>query len=109
MIEIRIPGRVWYDALDPMASGMEAAIGLPQPQAMKKGRGETFVYRDVSPKQAVEVADYLQDRATTLGSQWGLEPAERELYYTMHSVGHRIRRAAGRAPGGQMVAQQTRV
>lgn len=91
---IRIPGRVWYDSLDPKASGMETELGLPDPRVQKKGRGETFIYEDVDPEVALEVAEYLGDRAATLGAQWGIEALERELYRAMATTAFTIRRAA---------------
>lgn len=89
-MQLRIPGRVWYDALDPNASGMEAEIGLPQRRVQPKGRGVTFVYDDVTDEQAAEVAEYLEERALLLSAQSGLGPNERELYRIMARTGRAI-------------------
>lgn len=94
-MELRIPGRVWYDALDPQASGMEADIGLPQPRVQPKGLGRTFVYEDVTELQAYEVADYLHSRSLLLSSQSGLDPNERELYRIMDRTARIIQKDLG--------------
>lgn len=93
-MELRIPGRVWYDALDPMATGMEADLELPQPHVQPKGRGVTFVYRDVTNTQANDLADYLEERAQVQSSYAGLDPNERELYRVMGSTARKMREAA---------------
>lgn len=90
-LQLRIPGRVWYDALDPSTSGMEAELGLPQRHAQPKGRGVTFVYENVSDEQATEVAEYLDTRAAVMSAQSGLDPNERELCRIMARTAETIR------------------
>lgn len=81
-LEVRVPGRVWEDALDPAATGMQAALELPQPRRQKKGRGWIAVYDQVPTGVAFKLAKYLSDRATTLAGQ-APEPREREVYRVM--------------------------
>lgn len=92
-IEVRIPGRVWEDALDPMTTAMQAELGLPQPSRQKKGRGWTAVYEQVPADVALELALYLDERADTL-SQQSPEPRERELYRVMRHTGWVTKTAA---------------
>lgn len=66
---IKIPGSVWYDTLDPNVSGMEKEIGLPAPQSRKVGKGEQFIYENVTAEQAEDVAEYLGDRGEMLLGQ----------------------------------------
>jgi hypothetical protein len=63
---ISVPGSVYYDALDPLCSGMAAEIGLPTPTTQKRGKGTSFVYAGISFEQAEEVADYIGGRGESL-------------------------------------------
>lgn len=102
-LEVRIPGRVWEDALDPMATGMQAELELPEPRRQKKGRGWTAVYDQVPAHVALELAEYLVDRAATLGNQ-DVEPRERELYRIMRHVGWITKTAAQAVRASQNTA-----
>lgn len=63
---VTLPGRVWEDYLDPLASGMQADIGLPAPTWRKVGKGTQAIYSDVTCAQALELVEYLRDRAEML-------------------------------------------
>jgi hypothetical protein len=93
-IDIRIPGRVWYDYLDPMASGMAAEIGLPRPHWTKVGKGHQAIYREVSVAQAREVAEFLMDRGFLLLNN--VEPEEREIHRKAVEVAQGIYALVGR-------------
>jgi hypothetical protein len=67
--KIDIPGRVWWDALDPNASGMQAELGLSEPTMVKRGKGMTFRYEDVPSETALEIAEYIGDRGSMLLGQ----------------------------------------
>jgi hypothetical protein len=66
---IRIPQSVYYDALDPDASGMAAEIGLPDPEYVRIGKGASYLYKGVTIEQALDVAEYIGDRASMLLGQ----------------------------------------
>lgn len=68
-LTIRVPGAVWYDALDPMATDMQADLGLPEPRWVKRGYGSQAVYDDVPAAAARELAEYLGSRAFMLLGQ----------------------------------------
>lgn len=88
MMIIRMPGRVWEDYLDPKASQMQGEIGLPNPRRVKRGKGWTAVYDDVTPEQAEEVAEYLRDRAwVLLGNE---EPEYRGVHRAAMAVSQTI-------------------
>lgn len=67
-IEIRVPGRVWDDYLDPNCSTMQVELGLDAvPQRWRKvGKGSQLIYSDVPLDIARELADYLNDRGRSL-------------------------------------------
>lgn len=62
-LTIRLPGVVYDDYLDPMATGMQAELGLGEPTIRKAGYGYRVTYEGVSPEVALELARYLDDRA----------------------------------------------
>lgn len=68
-LTITLPGRVWEDYLDPMASGMQAELGLSEPERKPQGKGWRAVYIDVPTTVAHELAEYLSDRAELLLGQ----------------------------------------
>jgi hypothetical protein len=76
--KIDIPGRVWYDALDPNASGMQAELGLSEPTMVKRGKGTTFRYADVPSETALEIAEYIGDRGSMLLAQGISDPYDPE-------------------------------
>jgi hypothetical protein len=96
-LTIDVPTSVWLDALDPLASGMQAELGLPEPQRIKRGRGSTERYVDVTPDQALEVASYIEGRADMLLSQGMSDPhdrdekAQRDCYRLAIKCAERIR------------------
>lgn len=63
---LTVPGAVWTDYLDPLASGMQAELGLASPEWRRVGKGSQAVYRDVPVDVAADLAEYLVDRAQTL-------------------------------------------
>lgn len=95
-MQLRIPGRVWFDALDPDATGMQADLGLPQPRRQPKGMGVTFVYEDVTNEQAADVADYFFERSHLMSSQSSLDASDRELYRIMQRTAVAIRGNLGK-------------
>lgn len=72
-MKVIVPASVWQDFLDPAATGMESELGLRERRATpffrKRGKGGTYVYEDVSPEVAIELAGYLNDRGDTLLGQ----------------------------------------
>lgn len=102
---IKVPGRVWDDFLDPLISGMQAELGLPQPKRVNAGKGWRAVYENVPTEVARELADYLYDRGDTLLGQGVSDPddpfekAGRDTYRAAIVVSGKIREAAIRADG----------
>jgi hypothetical protein len=78
LIDVGVPGRVWEDFLDPMTSGMQAELGLPEPEIKKAGKGRRFVYRDVPITVALDLAGYLAARGDTLLGQGIDDPYDPE-------------------------------
>lgn len=71
---ISIPGRVWEDFLDPMCSGMQAELQLPEPRRVRAGKGSRYVYDAVPKETALHLAGYLHDRGDTLLGQGISDP-----------------------------------
>jgi hypothetical protein len=99
-IDIDVPGSVWYDTLDPHASGMQAELGLPEPRQIKRGRGQSFRYDAVPIDVALELAEYIGGRASMLlgqsvnDSHDPDEKAERDCYRSAIKTAERIRKHA---------------
>jgi hypothetical protein len=89
-VTITVPGAVWLDALDPLASDMQGDLGLPEPTTRKKGYGRQYVYERVPWDVALELADYLIDRASMLLRQEP-ESQERAVHYAAIKAGDRMR------------------
>lgn len=68
-VTIKVPGRVWWDALDPLASQMQAELELGEPRRVRRGRGETMIYEGVSVQQARDLAEYVGGRGSMLLGQ----------------------------------------
>lgn len=64
-MEIRIPGRVYRDYLEPGATDMQAALGLSEPNFSTRGRGTQVIF-DTTPDVAAELARYLIHRGDTM-------------------------------------------
>lgn len=80
-LDIRVPGSVWNDYLDPSATTMQAELELPKPVWKKSGSHQSAIYTGVPPAVARELADYLFDRADSLLGNidtWDRESAARE-------------------------------
>lgn len=86
-IDLTIPGRVWGDCLDPAATDMQAALGLPAPTHRRRGRGWSAIYLNVPTDAARELAEYMRDRADTLGPD---DPENSSLYSAMRQTAKRI-------------------
>lgn len=95
---VRIPGRVFDDYLDEKASGMAAALGLPEPGRRKAGKGWSYWYV-VSAAVAEELGRYLAGRAETLLGQGITDPydpfekRERDVHRAALRVAEQIREA----------------
>lgn len=91
-ITIRMPGTVWEDFLDPLASSMQAELELPAMRRVKRGRGWTAVYEDVSEDVARETMRYLQERGDTLlgNSDPEFDSRERGVYRKAIAVAEKI-------------------
>jgi hypothetical protein len=76
-IDIRVASSVWLDFLDPYASGMQAELGLPEPTFRRIGNGGQYSYAAVPVDTALELAEYLYDRADTLLGQGISDPYDR--------------------------------
>lgn len=61
-IELRVPGAVYYECLDPYATEYPREVGLPEPTVVRIGRGLQFRYE--LPREA---ALDLLDHAETFG------------------------------------------
>lgn len=77
-LDVRIPGKVWDDFLDPRASGMQAELGLGEPRHVRRGRGTQAVYDNVPAESVLELAEYLRDRGNTLLAQGIDDPYDPE-------------------------------
>ena len=88
-ITITVPGAVWYDYLDPAATGMQAELGLPLPRHRRVGKGSQAVYEGVSPEVARELADHLEDRA---GGMLNSDDEDRHAHHSAIKAAKRIRR-----------------
>lgn len=94
-VDVVVPGSVWHDALDPLATEMQADLGLPEPERRKIGRGSSFLYRGIEGDTAEELADYLIDRGATLSRNTD-EASEKSLYRRLIETGDRIRGTVAR-------------
>lgn len=92
---VRIPGSVWYDALDPAATDAQADHGLEEPRTVTRGKGWQAVYDDVPVEAALELAEYLSSRASMLLSQGYLEKYEADTHRAAIKAAERIRKEAG--------------
>jgi hypothetical protein len=89
-VTFTVPGSVWLDALDPLATEMQADLGLPEPTSRKVGHGRQYTYDRVPWDVAEELADYLIDRAAMLIRQ-DPDPRERAIHSRAIKVGDHIR------------------
>lgn len=89
-MRVSIPARVWHDALDPLASGMEEALGIEPSRWVRRGRGASVEY-ELTAAEASELAEYLADRAEMLLPQ--SEPEDRSVLYAMRKAAGAIREA----------------
>lgn len=62
-LTITVPGRAWIVCCDPQGSGVPNEEGWPTPERKPVGKGEQYIYRDVSPKMADKILTHLQDYA----------------------------------------------
>lgn len=62
-VTLVVPGNVASAYLDPSDNHMCDVIGLPPADIRPKGRGEHWVYAEVSPTVALDTAAYLRERA----------------------------------------------
>lgn len=86
---ITVPGSVWYDALDPLATAMQADLGLDHPTWRRIGRGSQARYHGVPVNVARELAKYLDDRAETMLAQ-DTDPDEHGVLYAMRRTATKI-------------------
>lgn len=88
---IRIPGSVWHDYLDPLATAMHDELGLSdyRPEIRNVGKGTQHIY-DVPAQLAGELADYLDDRAEVLIANE--EPEYRAVHRRALRLAEQIRR-----------------
>lgn len=90
MIDIRVPGVVYFEALDPLATGVPEELELPDPRRVSRGKGWTFYYDGLTLWQAEEVASHLIDHAYTLMGD--VYPEERAALRACVEAGQRIRK-----------------
>jgi hypothetical protein len=88
-LRVSIPGRVYYDALDPRATDMEKDLGLPTPSSQKRGKGITVTYEDVPRLVARSLGQYLYDRGDTLLGNTD-DPDGREVCRACIKAGEKI-------------------
>ncbi len=61
---ITLSGTSYHWGIGPEVSGMLAEIGIVQtPRRRKVGKGEQYIYSDITPEQASEVAEMLENLA----------------------------------------------
>lgn len=92
VIDITIPGVVWTDYLDPLATTMQSELALPEPDVRSFGRGFQYRYFSVPDVVALDLAAYLDDRADTLKA--GIEEManrERDICRSAKEAAARIR------------------
>lgn len=110
-VKVAVPGRVWEDFLDPLCSGMQAELGLPQPKRVTAGKGWRAVYEAVPTEVARELADYLYERGDLLLGQSvddpydPMEKAMRDTYRAAVKASGKIREAAIKADGAAAAAR----
>jgi len=98
-ITFSIPGVAYYECLDPRATEMESAIGLPEPVITRAGRGLRVTYENVSPALVRETGEHLHD----MGHLWlansdpEYDKEERARYRTLVKVGKKLIDQADRA------------
>jgi hypothetical protein len=91
-LTITLPGVAYYECFDPLASGMAAELGLPEPTMTRAGKGWRFSYEGVASEQARAVADHL----IGMGQLWlnnsdpEFEQAERGRYRTLIKTGEKL-------------------
>lgn len=59
MVEVRMPGRVYDECFDPLATDVPDEEGWPSPEQFKIGGGRQFRYM-VKPADAVEMLDHAE-------------------------------------------------
>jgi hypothetical protein len=65
VIELRVPGAVFHECFDPMATAVPREEGWPEPERRRVGKGSQFRYR-VSREQAEAMLEHARD----LGEMW---------------------------------------
>lgn len=92
LVEVRVPGSVWDDFLTPLATEMQAELGLPRPRFVKRGKGSTAIYADVPVDVARELAEYLISRGELLlsNSDPEYDGLERGMYRRAIKTGELI-------------------
>jgi hypothetical protein len=88
VLTITVPGRVYYDYLDPGATAVQSELGLPLPTFIKRGRGSSAIYTDIPLDVAAETAYHLQSRADLLLGQDADEMAH--VHYAARKAAERI-------------------
>lgn len=105
-ITFDVPASVWYDALDPDASAMQAELaedGLPLPVYVKRGKSGSYRYIDAPVDIALDLARYIGDRGDMLLGQGVGDPydpdekRQRDCYRSAIRCAERIR-ALAKAP-----------
>ena len=86
---ITVPGKVWDDYLDPMATPIAEQIGLPDYTQRRKGRGWQVIYPKVCPEAARNLAGYLEDRADAM--LWGSDDEDRATHRRAVAIAAQIR------------------
>lgn len=65
MIEIRVPGFIYHECLDPQATDVPREMGWPEASMHRVGRGRQFRYM-VTPAQAAEIISHISE----MGEAW---------------------------------------
>jgi hypothetical protein len=80
-VTLVVPDAVWLDCLDPLATGMEADLGLDPDHPQDRYR--RHVYADVTVAQARDFVEYADGRARTILSDCEDPPSRRVARQTI--------------------------
>lgn len=64
-----VPSGVWYDRLDPNASGMQGELGLPEPIVRRHGAQRSFLYLGVPRPVVEETIEYVRSMGEAFNNQ----------------------------------------
>jgi hypothetical protein len=85
-LTIKIPGAVYHDALDPLATQIPDESGWPKPTRKRVGRwGSSWTY-ELTREQTEEMETYLRERAQSLMYAADPDPVYRTTLKTCERI-----------------------